>query len=218
MWNKVRISHLRGAFGASGGGGGLTYCDDIAECTQLPKVPRAFSEVSAAAEEGNDDGHDVRNGQKDDSRAAEGIEGRSRPKVDETQQDLYGHAEHHGVERHVEFGVDSFPESRPRHGSVAGEGPDATRRGGGAGGAAEDGEDDDWNRERKGAALIADGRAKNERQRLGVGVVDDIEKVRQHEHQRQEKDDAAKPVQSQCPTHGFGNLPARVADLLGHAK
>ena len=61
------------------------------------------------------DGYSIAKGQGNDTDTREGIEGRGGPEIDETEQKLDDHAEHHSVERHVELRVNLFPPAgRPR--------------------------------------------------------------------------------------------------------
>lgn len=87
----------------------LTNRDPVGEDTQGTEVEATLLDLLAPVYDRSYDGYNITQGQCNDTHTGESIESCRRAKVDESEQDLDGHAEHHSVERHVELGVDLAP-------------------------------------------------------------------------------------------------------------
>ena len=195
-----------------------TNSNDVAGHANDAKVPRCALEVLAACEEVDSNGHDIRDRQEDDTRAAECVERGCRTKVDQAEQNFDSCAQQHGVQGHVQLPVDLLPQPRARDGTITGESPDAARGCCRASDTAEDGEDQDRHAEREGTTLVADGRSQDEWQWLSVRIRNDIGDGGHDEHERDQEDETASPVHEESSAHGAGDLNGGVARLLAHAE
>jgi len=101
----------------------LTESNDVAESTKGSEMELAFLDLLAAGDERDKDGSRVTQRQANDTDTGEGVESSSGTKVDETKDELDCHAEHHGVEWHVELRVDRLPQLVTGNGAVTGKGP-----------------------------------------------------------------------------------------------
>lgn len=129
-----------------------TERDVVAGMTQGTKVEGRILNGLPLVQETDGDGHSVTGSEADDANAGEGVEGGSGAKVDETEDDLDDHGQHHGVERHAQLLVDRLPQPRPRNSAVPSEGPDATGAGGCAPDAADESEHKQGDEQCKGTA------------------------------------------------------------------
>lgn len=194
----------------------LTDSDNVEEPTELAEVELASLDTLAALHHRDEDGHGVRRGEADDTNAREGVKGRSRAKVDDTEDDLDSHREHHGVEGNIQLGVDLAPPLGAGDGTVTREGPGAARGGGGAGGTAENAEDNDDHEKTESAAGRTNSRLDDRRRRLAGGEGDELGKVGEDEHEGHEEEEATNRVHDNGENHSAGHLGGRALDFLAH--
>lgn len=169
-----------------------------------------------SAEQTNGNGSSICGCQANDTDAGEGVEGGGRAKVDDSEDDLYNHAEHHGVERHIQSLVDLDPPLGARDGTITSKGPSATRRSGGAANTAHDGEDHDGNEKAHGTARRADGGLDDGRHGLSGNKLGETLQVVNDEDERDEEQKAGNGVDDDGGNHGLGDLSGRVSDFFAH--
>jgi hypothetical protein len=188
--------------------------NDVADNTNGAEVKLALADLLPAREEADGDGNGVGGGQADDTNTGKGVEGSSGTKVDEAEEDLDHHAEHHGVDGHIELVVDLDPEARAGDGAVAGKGPGGARGGGGASDAADDGEDDERHEQAKGTAGGANGGLDDDGD--GLGGRQELGDFGEDEDEGDEEEEAGKGVDEDGHDHGLGDLGGGLADLFAH--
>lgn len=123
----------------------LTDGNNVEEISKFAKVEVPSLDLPAARKHADGNWSGIRGRQANDTDTGKGVEGGRGAKVDETKHNLHHHAEHHGVERHVEPVVDLHPPFGSRDGAIPRKGPGAARRGRGNPDAAEQGEDHEGN-------------------------------------------------------------------------
>lgn len=194
-----------------------TEGDVVADMAQGTKVEARTLDGLPPVEEADGDGHGVTRREADDADAGEGVEGGSRAEVDEAEDDLDDHGQHHGVEGHAQLAVHRLPQLGPGDGAVPGERPDAAGRGGCAADAAVESEHDQGDEQAKGAARGADGGLDDGRDGLARGEGDEVVDVGDDKHQGDEGQQAGKGVEHDSRDHGLGDLGGGRSHLLAHA-
>lgn len=194
----------------------LTERDDVGGDTELAEVEGAADKVGAAVEETDTNGNGVRGSQANDTNTGEGVEGSAGAEVDDTENDLDNHAEHHGVQGNVQLGVDLLPPAGTRDGTVTSEGPGATRGGGGAADTAKDGQDDERKEESKGTARCSHGVLDDGGDGLTGSQVDQVGDVGEHENERDEEQETGQGVEADGENECLGDLSSGLLDLLAH--
>lgn len=194
----------------------LTNCDNVAESTKVAEIELAPADLLPSAQQTDGNGSSICGRQANDADAGEGVEGGGRAKVDDSEDDLYHHAEHHGVERHVQSLVDLDPPLGAWDGTITSKSPSATRRGGGAANTAHDGEDHDGDEEANGTARRADGGLDDGRHGLGANKLGEGLQVVNDEDKRDEEQEAGNGVDDDGGNHGLGDLGGRVSDFFAH--
>lgn len=194
----------------------LTNGDDVAESTKMAEIELAPADLLPSAQQTDGNGSSVCGCQANDTDAGEGVEGGGRAKVDDSEDDLYHHTEHHGVERHVQSLVDLDPPLGAGDGTITSKGPGATRRGRGAANTAHDGEDHDGNEQANSTARRADGGLDDGGHGLGGNELGESLQVVNDEDERDEEQEAGKGVDDDGGNHGLGDLSGRVSDFFAH--
>lgn len=194
----------------------LTNCDNIAESTKVAEIELAPADLLPSAEQTNGNGSSICGCQANDTDAGESVEGGGRAKVDDSEDDLYNHAEHHGVERHVQRLVDLDPPLGARDGTITSKCPSATRRGGGAADTAHDGKDHDGKEKANGTARRADGGLDDGRHGLGGNKLSEPLQIVNDEDERDEEQKAGNGVDDDGGNHSLGDLSGRVSDFFAH--
>ena len=193
----------------------LTKSNDVAEHAELAEVEWSVLDLLATSEKADGDWAGIGGGQADDTNTGESGESGRRTEIDDAKDNLNGHAEHHGVERHVQSLVDLDPQVGAGNSTVTSKSPCATRGGGGASNSAHDGEDNQGNEKGDGTARGADSLVNDLGHGLGRVEGGDLG---QDEHDRDEEEETGEGVEDNCTDHGLGHLDRRVLDLLAHAE
>lgn len=188
----------------------------VGEIAKLAQAERGIAHMATAREHVDGNGSGVRRSQANDTDTGKGVKGNGGAKVDETEHNLDNHAEHHGVQGHVELLVDCDPPLGAGDGTVASKGPDAAGGGGGAADAADEGEDHEGNQETDGAARGADGGLDDVGDGLARGD-DGLDFASGHdEHEGDEEEQAGKGVDEDGGDHGLGDLGGGFLDFFAH--
>ena len=87
----------------------ITNCYHVAEHAENAKIVLARFQTLSSRHQRDEDGRYVRNGQEDNTSARESIESSRRPEIDQTQQDLADHEQHHRVKWDIKFAIDLLP-------------------------------------------------------------------------------------------------------------
>lgn len=196
----------------------LTNCDNIAESTKMAEIELALANLLSSAKQTDGDGSSICGGQANDTNTREGVEGGGRTEVDDSEDDLYDHTEHHGIERYIQSLVDLDPPLRARDGTITSKSPSATRRSSGAANAAHDGEDHDRNKEANGTTRRADGGLDDGRHRLSGNQFSERLQVVNDEDERDEEKKTSNSVDDDGGNHGLGDLSGRVLDFFAHTS
>ena len=196
----------------------LTNSNNVAEKTDGAKIIGTDAEFLATADDGDNNGHDVAESQEDDTDTDEGIEGSSGTKVDEAEEDLDDHAEHHGVQWDFHFGVNLLPEVGTWDGAITGKGPCAARGSGDASRTADYAEDNEREGEGESTTLVADGGGEDEWEGLASWGCQDISDVRKYKHQGNQEDKATDEVQDDGTNHSFWHLSGWLLNFFAHTK
>jgi hypothetical protein len=195
----------------------LTNSDSVdGPAKSVAKVELAGLDLLATLPHGDGNGDSVRNGEADNTNTGEGIERGSRAEVDDTEEDLNDHREHHGVEREVEAGVNLAPELGAGNGTVTGECPGAAGSGGGAASAAEDAKNHEGEEQADGTSRRAGSRLDDGGDRLAGRQANEHLEVGEDEHEGDEEEEAADSVDDNGQDHGLGDLSGRRLNLLAH--
>lgn len=199
------------------GKGGPGERDNVAKDTKLAEVKGSLLDLLAAGKETNGDGGGVGSSQANDTDTGEGVEGGGRAKVEDTEDNLDNHAEHHGVEGNVELVVDLGPPSGTRDGTVTSKGPGASGGGGGATNTAHDGQNDKGEAQAKGTTGGANGTLDDDG--CGLGVHNESwDVVGENEDDGDKEEEASKGVDDDGGDHGLGDLDGRLLDFLTHGN
>lgn len=173
--------------------------------------------MRAASEQRDGNGHSVADGQANNSDTREGIESSSGAKVDETQQDLNSHGQHHGVEGDIELLVDSLPVFGARDGTITCKGPCAAGRRGGASNTAEQSENQEGDSERKCTSLAPNCGENDGWDGLAGRNGNQVCEIGEDEDKWDEEQETGDKVDDDGGDHGLGDLGAWLFDLLAHA-
>lgn len=195
-----------------------TNSDDVADSTKMAKIELALADLLPSAEQADGDGGSIGSRQANDTNTREGVESGSGTKVDDSEDDLHNHAEHHGVEGHVELLVDLDPPLGARDGTVTSKGPGAARRGSGAANAAHDGEDHDGEEKTNGTARRSNGGLDDGGHGLSGDKFGELLQIGNDKDERDEEEEASNGVDEDGGYHGLGDLGGRILDFLTHAN
>lgn len=194
---------------------GLTESDNVANETDGAEVELALTDLLAASGETDGNGGGVRGSQAHDTNTREGVEGGSGAEVDEAEEKLDDHAEHHSVQGHIELVVDHHPPLGAGNGTVTGKSPGAAGGGGCAGDTAKDGKDDERSQKTDGTAAGAGGHLEDVGH--GLGKADELDNLGHDKNNGDEEEETAGRVHEQSGDHGTGHLDRRTLDLFAHA-
>lgn len=172
--------------------------------------------MGAAVEETDANGNSVRGSQANDTNTGEGVEGSAGAEVDDTENDLDNHAEHHGVQGNVQLGVDLLPPAGTRDGTVTSESPGATRGGGCATNAAKDGQNNKGEEKSKGTARGSHGILDDGGDGLTGSQVDQVGDVGEYENEGDEEQETGQGVEADGKDESLGDLSSGLLDLLAH--
>jgi hypothetical protein len=120
-------------------------------------MERALLDLLASANKRDEDRDGVAQGEAHDADTREGVEGNGGSKVDQSENKLDGHAEHHSVKGHVELRVDNLPPLEAGNGTIAGKGPRSARRSSRASNTTDQSEDEKRNEQGNGRTGASDG-------------------------------------------------------------
>lgn len=133
-----------------------TQSNRIAKPPQLAQRKLSTNDMSPLLNHRHRNRHRVRDGQANDAHTAESVKRRRRTEVNDTQQDLDDHGQHHRVERQVQTGMHLLPPLGAWDGTVASKRPRAAGGGGGAGRSTEYTKDHQGDKQADGADRGAD--------------------------------------------------------------
>lgn len=193
-----------------------TNSNPIAEPPQLAQRELGPNDMLPPLNHRHGNWHRVRDGQTDNADARERVKRSRRTKVNNAQQDLDDHGQHHGVKRQVQTGMHLLPPLGSRDRTVTSKRPRAARGGRGAGGAAEDAEDHEGDEQADGANGRADGALQDGGDGLTRGQGDEHGDVGKHKHERDHEHQAADGVDDDGDDHGLGHLGRGPLDFLAH--
>lgn len=183
----------------------------------MAKVELALADLLPSAEQADGDGSGICSCQANNTDAGEGVEGGRGTEVDDSEDDLHNHTQHHGIQGHVELLVDLDPPLGAGDGAITSKGPGAARRSSGAANSAHDGEDHDGNEKTHGASRRSDGGLDDGRNRLSRDEFGELLQIGNDEDEGDEEKEAGNGVDEDGGNHGLGDLRGRVSDFLTHA-
>ena len=196
----------------------LTKCNDVAHETKDSHVELSVLDVRTTTNEGDGDGNCVRDSQADDTNTREGVECGRGSEVQDTEDDLNGHAEHHGVEWDIKLRVNNLPPLETWDGSITGESPCRAGSGSGATNTTKEGEDHERDTQGECATLAADCFYNNDGCWLTGSEVEQVFKIWEDEEKRDQEDKSTDGVENDGSNHGLGNLYARILHFFAHAN
>lgn len=197
----------------------LTNGNHITHSTKNAKIISCAHKRLASTHERNGHGNHITQGQENDTRSVKGVKGGTGAQIDDTENQLHRHTEHHSVQGHIELLVDrvKLELTRTGNGTITSKRPRAARGGRRAAGSTEEAEDDDGHTQGKGASLVANGARKNGGKGLTGRIGGDGDEVGKDKHQGHQEDEAAGPVEDEGADQGLRDLLRRPLNLLTHA-
>ena len=176
----------------------------------------ALLDLTTSADQRDQDWNGVAQGEANDTDTGEGIESDGCTKVDETKEELDNHAEHHGVEGHIELDVDHLPPLEAGNGTVTRECPRGARRGSGAADTADQTEDKERNEKTDRCTRAAHGVFDDGRHWLTRDKGEQVGLVGQDKHEWDEEDEAHDGVECDGTDKCLGHLGRRVLYFFTH--
>ena len=196
----------------------LTKCNDVAHETEDSHVELSVLDVRTTTDKGHGNRHCVANSQADNTNTRESVECSRGSEVQDTEDDLDCHTEHHGIEWDIKLRVDNLPPLETWDGSITGESPCGAGSGSGASNAAEEGEDHKRDTQGECASLAADCLYNDDGCWLTGSEVEEILKIWEDEEKRDKEDKSTDGVENDGSDHGLRNLYARVLHFFAHAN
>jgi len=191
-------------------------CNDVAHETEDSHVELSVLDVRTTTDKGHGNRHCVGNSQADNTNTRESVECSRGSEVQDTEDDLDCHTEHHGIEWDIKLRVDNLPPLETWDGSITGESPCGAGSGSGASNAAEEGEDHKRDTQGECASLAADCLYNDDGCWLTGSEVEEILKIWEDEEKRDKEDKSTDGVENDGSDHGLRNLYARVLHFFAH--
>lgn len=158
------------------------------------------------SEQVDSNGSGVGRSQADDTDAREGVESGVGAKVEESEEQLDNHAQHHGVQGHIELLVHAHPQLRTGNGTVTSEGPGAARRSGRAANTTQNAEDHNGDEQAHRTATGSNGALEDGGNGLTRREVDQHGDIRHDEDDGDQEQKTGKGVDDDGRDHGLGDL------------